>query len=43
MAELTEELTAVPKRATGLTARPQIPTLIATISNGGLIPIDSTS
>jgi hypothetical protein len=43
MAELTEELTAVPKRATGLTGRPQIPTSIATISNGGLIPIDSTS
>jgi hypothetical protein len=43
MAELTEELTAVPKRATGLTGRPQIPTSIATISDGGLIPIDSTS
>jgi len=37
------ELTAVPKRATGLTAWPQIPTSIATIFNGGLIPIDSTS
>jgi hypothetical protein len=43
MAELTEELTEVPKRATELTGRPQIPTSIATISNGGLIPIDSTS
>ena len=43
MAELTEELTEEPKRATELTGRPQIPTSIATISNGGLIPIDSTS
>jgi hypothetical protein len=43
MVALTEELMAAPKRATGLTARPQIQTSIATISNGGLIPIDSTS
>jgi hypothetical protein len=43
MVELMEELMAAPKRATGLTARPQIRTSIATISSGGLIPIDSTS
>jgi hypothetical protein len=43
MVALTEELMAAPKRATGLTARPQIQTSIATIFNGGLIPIDSTS
>ena len=43
MEELMEELMAAPKRATGLTARPQIRTSIATTSSGGLIPIDSTS
>lgn len=43
MVELMEELMAAPKRATGLTARPQIRTSIATISSGGLIPIASTS
>jgi hypothetical protein len=43
MVELMAALMAAPKRATGLTARPQIRTSIATISSGGLIPIASTS
>jgi hypothetical protein len=37
------EPTVAPRRATGLTVRPQIQTSIETISDGGLIPIDSTS
>jgi hypothetical protein len=43
MVALTVELMAAPKRATELTVRPQIRTSIATISSGGLIPIDCTS